>query len=319
MTGELGPLDSPTTGGEWGELSKRIPWLRWPYVLVPIVPLVLVLAGAVWAFPAVLARLQAASYRDSLREVQQFTWPAGLQDDPTFSACGLVPAWRCARADVEPRAALTSVAAALAGTGVDLGALRCGDHADPELLRREPTESDCTAVMHANGYSVVAWATRYAKGPGAPKPVELGYTQVTVDLPIDSWRLGEVVGPSSWMSSSLPLPATTAEVPGLPAMLTALPCIAVEGDGCRLFGGTIAIPGSRAADISAAAATFADDLRGGGYRVDTEYCREMASGPRCTVAGRMFRTVGGNGPILTMVVLTANPDGGLTADGRVTT
>lgn len=299
---------APTSGAEAGVGVLRLPWLHWPYLLVLILPLVILLAGAAVAFPGLVARLQLRDYRASERQVHELAWPARMQEDPTLTACGGF-ATRCARTDAGPGDALKATSEALAGVDVHLGPVRCGAAADTSLWLRTAQASDCTAVAHASGYSVLALATEYASGPSDPAALPLGYTQVSVVLVAENPRLAELSQPPA--TSRAPLPLDAADIPGLPSLLRSLPCTQPEGDGCRGFGGTIALPGSSAAELEAAATRLVADLRGGGYRVEVENCRDTSTGRRCTVSGMAFRSAGANDFTSVTAIFSPDKAGGL--------
>ena len=242
-----------------------------------------------WDGRGLLARLQLGDYRTSERQVREFSWPAGLNDDPTLTACGGF-ATRCARADVGPEAALRATATALADAGLRLGPVRCGPEAETSIWLSVPGVSDCTAEASAGGYSVHALATEYARTPSPSGALRLGYTQVSLVLNPENERLAALVEPTSVTGTRAPLPARAADVPGLPTLLKSLECTQPEGDGCRAFEGTIALPGSGTSSADATAATLADDLRVGGYYVQMRTCRDVDVGRRCTGPGhrRLF-------------------------------
>jgi hypothetical protein len=309
-----GAATVPAKDPEPGVAVLRLPWWRWPYVIVPLVALVMLLGGAAWAFPGLLARLQLRDYRTSERQVQEFAWPAELHDDPTFTACGGF-ATRCARADIGPDAALAATAQALAAAGVHLGPVGCGAATDTSPWLRTAQEFDCTAVAHAGGYSVHALATRFAFSPSSPVALPLGYTQVSVALVAENPQLGALVQLTP--ATSAPLPLHVTDVPGLPAVFEQLTCSQPEGDGCRTFAGTITLADPNAAGLDALAAQLADDLRGGGYLVDFESCRDVDAGRRCTVGGKAFRTAGGNDLTSVLAILSLDAAGGPTVLANV--
>jgi hypothetical protein len=316
------PTVAATTGGPRSEAEPktgllRLPWLHWPYVIVLIVPLVLVLAAAAWAWPGLLARVQLGDYRAAERHVREFAWPSGMQDDPTLTACGGFGT-RCARADIGPEAALRATAGALGGAGVRLDPVRCG--ADVDLLLAAlvtPQATDCAAVGHAGGFSVQAFATKYGHNLPDAGAVPLGYTQVSVRVTPENPRLGELVGEPSVLGTDAPLPLRISEVPGLPASFSSMTCTQPVTDGCRQFDGTMALADPSKVGIDAAAARLADQLRGGGYRVDLTRCRETEAGRRCTVAGQAYRTAGGRDLTSVVAILSSDPTGGLSVRAGV--
>ena len=306
----------PAKDPEPGVAVLRLPWWRWPYVIVPLVALVMLLGAAAWAFPGLLARLQLGDYRTSERQVREFSWPAGLNDDPTLTACGGF-ATRCARADIGPEAALRATTTALADAGLRLGPVRCGPEAETSIWLRVPGLSDCTAEASAGGYSVHALATEYARTPSPSGALRLGFTQVSVLVLAENPRLAALVEPTSATGTRAPLPARAADVPGLPALLRSLACTQPEGDGCRRFAGTITLADPNAAGLDALAAQLADDLRGGGYLVYLESCRDVDAGRRCQVGGDAFRTAGGNDRTSVVAILSLDAAGGPTVLANV--
>ena len=100
-------------------------------------------------------------------------------------------------------------------------------------------------------------------------------------------------------------------------MLRSLACTQPEGDGCRTFAGTITLADPNAAGLDALAAQLADDLRGGGYLVDFESCRDVDAGRRCTVGGKAFRTAGGNDLTIVRAILSLDAAGGPTVLANV--
>src|SRR5450759_4379984 len=299
---------------------SRLPWLHWPYVVVPLVGLVLLLGTAAWAFPGLLARLQLGDYRTSERQVREFAWPAELHDDPTFTACGGF-ATRCARTELAPEAALRAALPALAAAGLDLGPVQCGAEADAALfwrVLRALRQSDCTAVARKAGFSVQALAPTYpARGAGS-EDLDLGYTQVSLVLSPESERLAALVEPTSATGTHAPLPARAADVPGLPALLRSLACTQPEGDGCRAFEGTIALPDPGTSGVDATAATLTDDLRAGGYSLQMSICRDVDVGRRCTVSGLLFRAAGGNDRTSVVVIVSDEQSAGVSILASVT-
>ena len=292
----LGTATVPAADPEPGVSVLHLPWWRWPYVIVPLVVLVMVLGGAAWAFPGLLARLQLGDYRTSERQVREFTWPAGLSDDPTLTACGGFGT-RCARGDVGPEAALRATATALADAGVRLGPVRCGAEAETSVWLSVPGPSDCTAEASAGGYSVHALATEYARTPYPSGALRLGFTQVSVLVLAENPRLAPLVGPTQ--ADSAPLPLRVTDVPGLPGSFEPLTCTEPEADGCRMFSGTITLADPNAAGLDALAAQLADDLRGGGYLVDFLSCRDVDAGRRCRPVAPPSGAPGGRtGPVL---------------------
>jgi len=298
-------------------LRQRIPWLRWPYVIVPLVALVMFLGAAAWAFPGLLARLQLGDYRTSERQVREFSWPAGLNDDPTLTACGGV-GQRCARTELTPEAALGAALPALAAAGLDLGPVQCGAEADAALFWRQLRQYDCTAVARKAGFRVQALATIYPPTSAGSEDVGLGYTQVSLVLNPENERLAALVEPTSVTGTRAPLPARAADVPGLPTLLRPLECTQPEGDGCRAFEGTIALPGSGPSSVDATAATLEDDLRAGGYYLQTRICRDVDVGRRCTVSGLLFRAAGGNDFTSVVVIVSDEQSAGLSIRASVT-
>jgi hypothetical protein len=318
MTEELTSAPNPTPVAEPKAGLRRLPWWRWPYVLVPAVPLVLLLVAAVALWPEVHARLEVGDYRAAERHIQEFAWPTGLTDDPTLTACSALGT-RCARTGFTPQAALRATAAALAKVGVDLDPERCGADADPMLaVLRTPMASDCAAVAHAGGYSVHVLATEYAHTPSpSAGALRLGFTQVSVLVLGENPRLAALVEPTSATGTGAPLPARAGDVPGLPALLRSLACTQPEGDGCRTFAGTITLADPNAAGLDALAAQLADDLRGGGYLVFLESCRDVDAGRSCTVGGEAFRTAGGNDRTDVRAILSLDAAGGPTVLANV--
>jgi len=296
---------------------SRLPWLHWPYVIVPLVALVMLLGAAAWAFPGLLARLQLGDYRAAERHIQEFTWPAGLSDDPTLTACGGVGK-RCARTELAPEAALRAALPALAAAGMDLGPVQCGAEADAALFWRQPRQSDCTAVARKAGFFVQALATTYPATGAGSEDLDLGYTQVSLVLNPESERLAALVEPTSATGTGAPLPARAADVPGLPALLRSLACTQPEGDGCRAFEGTIALPGSGPSSVDATAAMLMDDLRAGGYYLQTKNCRDVDVGRRCTVSGLLFRAAGGNDFTSVVVIVSDEQSDGVSIRASVT-
>jgi len=311
-----GAATVPAKDPEPGVAVLRLPWWRWPYVIVPLVALVMLLGGAAWAFPGLLARLQLGDYRAAERHIQEFAWPAGLNDDPTLTACGGV-GQRCARTDVGPEAALRATTTALADAGLRLGPVRCGPEAETSIWLSVPGVSDCTAEASAGGYSVHALATEYARTPSS-SALRLGFTQVSVFVLAENERLAALVEPTSVTGTRAPLPARAADVPGLPTLLRPLECTQPEGDGCRAFEGTIALPGSGTSSADATAATLADDLRAGGYYLLTSICRDVDVGRRCTVSGLRFRAAGGNDFTSVVVIVSDEQSDGLSIRASVT-
>ena len=317
MTEPPTPEGVPAQGAEPQVGLSRLPWLHWPYVVVPLVGLVLLLGTAAWAFPGLLARLQLGDYRTSERQVREFNWPAGLHDDPTLTACGEVVT-RCARTDVTPEAALRDALPALAEAGLELGPVQCGAEADTGLLWRRRRQFDCTAVARKSGFFVQALATEYpVRAPGLAD-MRLGYTQVSVLVLAENPRLGALVEETSVTGTRAPLPARAADVPGLPTLLKSLECTQPEGDGCRAFEGTIALPGSGTSSADATAATLADDLRVGGYYVQMRTCRDVDVGRRCTVGGLRFRAAGGNDFTSVVVIVSDEQSDGVSIRASVT-
>lgn len=309
------PVEPAATDGERVvAIRRRIPWLHWPYVIVPLVALVMFLGAAGWAFPGLLARLQLGDYRAAERQVREFSWPAELHDDPMFTACGGF-ATRCARADIGPGAALRATTTALADAGLRLGPVRCGPEAETSIWLRVPGMSDCTAEASAGGYSVHALATEYAPTPSPSGALRLGFTQVSVLVLAENPRLAALV--EATPVNSAPLPLHVTDVPGLPAVFEQLTCSQPEGDGCRTFAGTITLADPNAAGLDALAAQLADDLRGGGYLVDFESCRDVDAGRRCTVGGKAFRTAGGNDLTIVSAILSLDAAGGPTVLANV--
>ena len=299
---------------------SRLPWLHWPYVIVPLVALVMFLGAAAWAFPGLLARLQLGDYRTSERQVREFSWPTGLNDDPTLTACGGF-GQRCARTELAPEAALRAALPALAAAGLDLGPVQCGAEADAALfwrVLRQLRQSDCTAVARKAGFSVQALATTYPAMGAGSEDLDLGYTQVSLVLSPESERLAALVEPTSATGTRAPLPARAADVPGLPALLRSLACTQPEGDGCRAFEGTIALPDPGTSSVDATAATLADDLRAGGYYLQTRICRDVDVGRRCTVSGLLFRAAGGNDLTSVVVIVSDEQSDGLSIRASVT-
>jgi hypothetical protein len=311
-----GAATVPAKDPEPGVAVLRLPWLHWPYVIVPLVALVMLLGAAAWAFPGLLARLQLGDYRAAERHIQEFAWPAELHDDPTFTACGGFVT-RCARTELAPEAALRAALPALAAAGLDLGPVRCGPEAETSIWPRVPRVSDCTAEASAGGYSVHARATEYAPTPDPSGALRLGFTQVSLFLSPESERLAALVEPTSASRTHAPLPVRAADVPGLPALLRSLACTQPEGDGCRIFAGTITLADPNAAGLDALAAQLADELRGGGYLVNFESCRDVDAGRRCTVGGEAFRTAGGNDLTVVSAILSLDAAGGPTVLANV--
>ena len=306
-----GLVEPAATDGEHVvAVHQRIPWLHWPYVIVPLVALVMLLGAAAWAFPGLLARLQLGDYRAAERHIQEFAWPAGLNDDPTLTACGGF-ATRCARADVGPEAALRATATALADAGLRLGPVRCGPEAETSIWLSVPGLSDCTAEASAGGYSVHAFATEYARTPSPSGALRLGFTQVSVLVLAENPRLAALV--EATPVNSAPLPLRVTDVPGLPGSFEALTCTEPEADGCRMFSGTITLADPNAEGLDALATRLSDDLRGGGYLVDFLSCRDVDAGRRCTVGGAAFRSPGGQDRTGVVAVLAPDPSGGVSA------
>jgi hypothetical protein len=310
---------NPTPVAEPKAGLPRLPWWRWPYVLAPAVPLVLLLVAAVALWPEVHARLEVGDYRAAKQHVQEFAWPAELHDDPTFTACGSFVT-RCARTELAPEAALRAALPALAAAGLDLGPVQCGAEANAALfwrVLRQLRQSDCTEVARKAGFSVQALATEYADTPSPSGALRLGFTQVSLFLGPESERLAALVEPTSATVTRAPLPARAADVPGLPALLRSLACTQPEGDGCRRFAGTITLADPNAAGLDALAAQLADDLRGGGYLVYWESCRDVDAGRSCTVGGEAFRTAGGNDRTSVLAILSLDAAGGPTVLANV--
>jgi hypothetical protein len=317
VTGPPTPVGVPAQGAEPQVGLSRLPWLHWPYVIVPLVALVMFLGAAAWAFPGLLARLQLGDYRTSERQVREFTWPAGLSDDPTLTACGGF-GLRCARTDLAPEAAVRALVPGLAAAGVGLGEVRCGAQAETSALLSEPQLWDCTAVARKAGFSVQALATTYPAMGAGSEDLDLGYTQVSLVLSPESERLAALVEPTSATGTRAPLPARAADVPGLPALLRSLACTQPEGDGCRAFEGTIALPDPGTSGVDATAATLTDDLRAGGYYLRTSICRDVDVGRRCTVSGLLFRAAGGNDFTSVVVIVSDEQPAGLSIRASVT-
>jgi hypothetical protein len=295
----------------------RLPWWRWPYVIVPLVALAMVLGAAAWAFPGLLARLQLGDYRTSERQVREFNWPAGLHDDPTLTACGEVVT-RCARSDVTPEAALRAALPALAEAGLELGPLQCGAEADTGLPWRQRRQFDCAAFARKSGFFVQAFATEYPQSAPGLENVRLGYTQVSVVVTAEGPRLATLVVETSAPGTRAPLPPRAADVPGLPTLLRSLECAQPEGEGCRTFDGIVALPGVAPSSIDATAATLADDLRAGGYYLQTSICRDVDAGRRCTVSALLFRAAGGNDFTSVVAIVSNEKSGGLSIQANVT-
>ena len=312
-------MEPAATGGEHVvAIRQRIPWLRWPYVIVPLVALVMFLGAAAWAFPGLLARLQLGDYRATERHIQEFAWPAGLHDDPTLTACGGV-ATRCARTDLEPEAAVRAVVPGLSAAGVDLGEVRCGAQAETSAWLGELQPWDCTAVARSGGFSVLVLATDHARSPLAEVDgLSLGYTYVSLVPTPENEQLAALADEMARPLTSSPLPLRAADVPGLPSMLEPLTCTQPEADGCRAFEGTIALSDARAADLDVTAARLADELRAGGYFVEIEHCRDLDAGRRCTVGGLVYRGAGGIDRASILAIISAGPKGDLSVRASVT-
>jgi len=311
------PQGAEPQGAEPQVGLSRLPWLHWPYVIVPLVALVMLLGAAAWAFPGLLARLQLGDYRAAERHIQEFAWPAGLNDDPTLTACdgsGL----RCARTELTPEAAVRAVVPGLAAAGVGLGEVRCGAEAETSALPNEPQPWDCTAVAHGGGFSTVVRAADHARNPGAEVDgLALGYTYVALVVVSENDRLDALVAETARPLIGPPLPLRAADVPGLPSMLESLTCTDPAADGCRGFEGTITLSDARAADLDATAARLADELRAGGYFVEIEHCRDVSTGRRCTVSGVAFRGVGGSGFTSILEIISVGPKGDLSIRANV--
>jgi hypothetical protein len=310
---------NPTPVAEPKAGLLRLPWWRWPYVLVPAVPLVLLLVAAVALWPEVHARLEVGDYRAAKQHVQEFAWPAELHDDPTFTACGGF-VLRCARTELAPEAALRAALPALAAAGLDLGPVQCGAEADAALfwrVLRQLRQSDCTAVARKAGFSVQALATTYPAMGAGSEDLDLGYTQVSLVLSPESERLAALVEETSVTGTRAPLPARAADVPGLPTLLKSLECTHPEGDGCRQFDGVLTMRDADAADLDDVATQLAADLRAGGHVVNIQGCRDTDAGRQCTVSAMAYRSAGANDLTIVVAIMTPDPAGGLTVRASI--
>ena len=312
-------MEPAATDGEHVEaIRQRIPWLHWPYVLVPAVPLVLLLVAAVALWPEVHARLEVGDYRAAKQHVQEFIWPAELHDDPTLTACSALGT-RCARTGFTPQAALRATADALAKVGVDLDPERCGADADPMLaLAHTPMASDCAAVAHAGGFSVYAIAWEYAPAPATSAPVPLAQTQVSLVVVAEDLRLDELAPETAAPRTSAALPLDIADVPGLPDVFDPLLCTQPAAGGCRQFDGVLTMRDADAADLDDVATQLTADLRAGGYFVYIPGCRDTDAGRQCTVSAIAYRSAGANDLTTVVAMMKPDPAGGLTVRASVT-
>jgi len=250
-----------------------------------------VLALAHYLWPVVATRVDdayaqhvptAAQTRPAEQLVASLPPVAGTTRDPYDTACGMSTPY-CVTSpspSLSARQLVLDVRRLLVARGATIaGRLSCDD-VDAVL-------AGCTSAVTFHGVTIGVGAVGRRTFGGLSRPAAAYVIVVTEKLgadppgrPLGAWpTLG--LFPAAWGT-----PRCTAPVVG----------------GCRHYAGTLVIR----APLSQARRSIESKFASWGLALDEGHCQTYASGAGCLFAGKKFRTLGGQDPVI--VVLSAHAD-----------
>lgn len=265
--------------------------VRRPFVVAAALAGVLALVHYLW--PVVATRANdavaqdlptAAQARPAEQLVASLPPVAGSTRDPYDTACGMSTPYCVTSPSLSARQLALDVRRLLVARGAKIaGRLSCD--ADAMI-------AGCTSEVTFHGVTIgVATAGRRTFG-GLSRPAE-AHVVVTEQFGVDppSRPLG------AWPTLRLFPPAW-----GTPR------CTAPVVGGCTHYDGTLVIR----APLSQARRSIESKLASWGLALDEGRCETYASGAGCLFAGKKFRTVGGQDPVIVVLSAHADRDGATT-------
>jgi len=265
--------------------------IRRPYVLAGALAGVLALTFFLW--PVVATRLSdayaedlptatqptAAQARPAVKLVASLPPVAGSTRDPYDTACGMSTPYCVTSPSLSARQLALDVRRLLVARGAKIaGRLSC----DVDAIL-----AGCTSEVAFRGVTISVGSVGRRTLDGLSRPAAAYVVVVTENFEADppSRPLG------AWATLGL-----------FPAAWGTPRCTAPVAGGCRHYAGTLVIR----APLSQARRSIESRLASWGLAVDEARCEMYASGAGCLFAGKKFRTLGGQDPVI--VVLTAHAD-----------
>lgn len=207
---------------------------------------VLLLAGAIWAVlnrERVEVWLTGDEVAAAHRAAMTTPLPAGLEDDPTLSACQTWMAVRCAWSDETPEAAARLLSDALTDAGLDVGAVVCGDQLALESIGSP--DAVCAAAVPVARERL--WVVTTDRTPEGAVPLTRTAAWLVWDEDRLSWPMIERIN-QEWFGTA---PPTIPEPPSPQEVAQELPGRLVPLiDGECLPGGGVCTAWTGPVDLS---------------------------------------------------------------------